>query len=279
MSEPAPKPHVSPSQLEMLSRCGEQYRRRYIEREIIPPGIAMLKGTGLHAGAAANMRQKIDTHVDLPAAEVADIAVAALESELSRSGCSFSEDEVSAGADKVLGQAKDATALLASAHVRLQAPEYQPLVVERRFRIVLPSSSHDIVGVVDMIPDTLRAVDFKTSRRRKSQADVNESVQLTTYAAAAVALTGQPAVGVRLDTLVHNSSGVSRQTLDADRGTDHYRSLAARASTAIAAVQSGVFVPASPGAWWCSQRWCGYWSSCPYVAGERLAKAPRDEGE
>ena len=30
------KPHLSASQLNMIGRCGEQYRRRYVEGEKIP---------------------------------------------------------------------------------------------------------------------------------------------------------------------------------------------------------------------------------------------------
>jgi hypothetical protein len=35
------KPALSISQLDMLSRCGEQYRRRYIEHERLAPGVAL----------------------------------------------------------------------------------------------------------------------------------------------------------------------------------------------------------------------------------------------
>src|SRR5580700_2286114 len=77
------KPFLSPTQLEMFSRCGEQYRRRYIEHEIIPPGIAMAKGKGFHAGAEHNMRQKLETGVDLSVAEIVDVAVTSFEAETS----------------------------------------------------------------------------------------------------------------------------------------------------------------------------------------------------
>ena len=48
MKKPDEKPYLSPSQMGMYCRCGEQYRRRYIEKEIIPPGFALIKGGSVH---------------------------------------------------------------------------------------------------------------------------------------------------------------------------------------------------------------------------------------
>lgn len=55
------KKHLSISQINMLGRCGEQYRRRYIEGEKIPPGIAALVGRGVDDSVTINLQNKIDT--------------------------------------------------------------------------------------------------------------------------------------------------------------------------------------------------------------------------
>jgi hypothetical protein len=130
MSATATKPHASNTQIEMLCRCGESYRRRYIEGEIIPPGIAALKGTGLHRAAETNMRQKIDSHVDLPAREIVDAAVSAFETQV-HGGLSLTDEEMGRGASIVVGEAKDDVAELADVHARQQAPDYQPILVEQ----------------------------------------------------------------------------------------------------------------------------------------------------
>ena len=65
MTEKKKRP-ISPSQIDMFSRCGEQYRRRYIEKDRLPPGVAMIRGRGVHEGVAENMRQKRHTYCDLP---------------------------------------------------------------------------------------------------------------------------------------------------------------------------------------------------------------------
>ena len=60
------KPYISDSQLRMLTRCGIQYENRYVMGEIIPPGIAAVRGIGVHRAAAANGQQKIESGSDHP---------------------------------------------------------------------------------------------------------------------------------------------------------------------------------------------------------------------
>ena len=66
--------HISPSMLGLFSRCQEAFRRRYIEGVKLPPGIAACIGTGMHKGAEANHRQKIESGVDMPLGDIQDAA-------------------------------------------------------------------------------------------------------------------------------------------------------------------------------------------------------------
>jgi len=273
------KPHISPAQLEMYCRCGEAYRRRYVEKEIIPPGIALIQGKGFHRGVQVNGQQKITSHVDLPATEIQEAAAAGFEQEAA-GGYVLSPDEEVRGASKVLGEAKDLTVEMAAFYAKQQAPDYQPVLVEKSVRIELPLCSHDLLGVIDLADDKARVVDFKTSGRRKSQADADSSIQLTTYAAAYKAVTGgAQCAEVRLDTVVQQSKGYVRDLQVSNRGADDYRALANRINAVTTAIQAGIFAPASPGAWWCHPRWCGFFNSgCVYVNSQRRHLAEnRDE--
>lgn len=78
--------HISASQLVTFARCPEQWRRRYIEGDIIPPGIAALRGSGVHKGAETAMRSKIETHANMRPAEVVDIAVAGFDARYEADG-------------------------------------------------------------------------------------------------------------------------------------------------------------------------------------------------
>jgi hypothetical protein len=262
------KPHLSPSQLDMFFRCGEQYRRRYMEKEIIPPGIAVIQGTGFHGGAKANGEQKIFSHEDLPASDIKEAAAAAFETRLA-GGYMLDPDEESRGAAVVIGEAKDSTVAMADFYAKHQAPEYQPVLVEKKVRIELPLAARDLVGIIDLADDQRRVVDLKTSRRRKNQNDADTSLQLTTYAAAYKAETGEDPAEVRLDTVVQQAKGHARDLQVSTRGPQDFAALANRINAVTQAIEAGIFPPTDPGNWACSERFCGYWKSCKYVNSER----------
>lgn len=270
--EPTDKPYISPHRLEMYCKCGEQYRRRYIEGDKTPPGVFAHRGSGLHGAMKLNFAQKIQSQRDLPARDLVDASVAEFENALAREGVQLSEEEESRGVSAVLAEAKDDTAVYAEAFARLQAPDYQPLLVEERVRIELPSASHDLLGYLDLMDTQNRIVDFKTAAKSKPADEADKSVQLTAYAAAAM-VRGLPPAEVRLDVLVGLKKGVKRQILSSSRGRADYQALVNRMNMVLSGISLGVFAPATPGSWWCSPKWCGYWRTCPYVNSERVALA------
>ncbi len=263
-----PKPHLSPSSMDMYTRCGEAFRRRYVEGEIIPPGIAMLKGTGVHRAAEMNMRQKIESHVDLPQNEIVDAAVSAFESE-THGGYLLTPEESSRGAKLVISQATGDLVDMATVHAQLQAPDYQPVATEQLVRIELPNSPRDLLGVIDLIDDQDRVTDFKTSGRAKSQADADSSVQLSVYSVLFQALTGREPKELRLDTIVTTATRTGRKVVSTQRGPDNLEILANRFNAVLKGVQAGIFTPAAPGSWWCATKFCGYAMTCPYFPKHR----------
>jgi hypothetical protein len=256
------KPHLSPSQLDMFSRCPEAYRRRYMEGEKIPPGVAMLIGSGFHGGAAVNMRQKKDSFADLPLADMQEATAAEFEAA-TKGGYVLNPEEAGQGAANVLGAAKDQAVKLIGVYATRQAPEYQPVIIEERVRIELPLV-RDFVGVIDLADDQDRIVDFKTASRSKQQAEADSSQQLTGYAALFQALKGKKPSSLRLDVVLKTKTP-GRQVLNTTRDDSDFRVLGARLEAMSRSIDAGCFPPASPGAWWCSAKFCGYHSSCPYV--------------
>lgn len=271
------KPYLSPSQLDTYCRCPEQWRRRYVEGEIIPPGVALLVGGGYHGGIEANHRQKLESRLDMPAKQIVDAAVNSFDRRIKGDGVLLSEDEQSRGQEVVVGEARDQTAELAAFYAKHQAPDYQPALVEEKVRIELPMCSHDLLGIVDLADEQGRIVDFKTAGKRKSQADADGSVQLTVYAVAYKARVGTEATGLRLDTAVKLKRGPERQVLSTERSAADFAALRHRLTAVTAAIAAGIFPPATPGAWWCGPKWCGYWSTCRFVNSERRTAAEGSE--
>ncbi len=257
------KPHYSHTQIDMFCKCPEAWRRRYIEGERIPPGIAMLKGTGFHAGAQENFQQKIESHVDLPPNQIVDAAVAACMTGFA-SEVSLTKEEASRGLRAVAANAIDDLVDLVDCHAHQQAPDYQPIMVEQRVRIEL-DGPRDLLAVIDLGDDEDRVTDFKTSRKRKTQNDADNTTQLTIYDTAFRVATGRPATELRLDTIVQTKTTTKRYLLSTQRGPRDFGALAQRINAMHAAIEAGTFHPASGLGWWCSPKWCGYHSTCKYV--------------
>lgn len=261
------KPHFSSSQINMLSRCGESWRRRYLENERLPPVISMLKGTAMHHGAETNFRQKMTTGRDLPKAEIVEASVSKFE-ESYKDEIALTSDETKTGKKALLDTLTKEVVQLATVHAEQQAPEYQPISVEQEFRVEIDGCTHDLYGFIDLIDDRQRVVDFKTSKAKPKKGTEVESLQLTAYAAHQMTKGVYP-VDVRLDYLTLSKRGVTRTALDSSRDLQDIDALGRRVDMAAKMVKSGVFMPALPGSWWCSATWCGYWRTCPYVNSQR----------
>jgi len=256
------KPYRSASQIDLCLKCPEAYRRRYLEGEKRPPGIALIKGLACHHGAAENFKQKIESHADLKPAEVAEIAVSQFERELK---AGFKLDPEDGNAAVAIGTAKDSVVEMAEAHIEMQAPDYQPVFVEQAVRIELPESTHDLLGVLDLADDQGRVIDFKTAGKSKSQNDADTNTGLTVYAAAYHVLTGQPPSELRLDTLVQGKRETKRQVLPTSRDDADFAAFSSRLDQVNTLIAAGIFPPATAMAWWCAPRWCGYYDTCRFV--------------
>lgn len=268
------KKYLSPSQLDTYTRCGHQWYLRYIEGRKVPPGIAALKGRATHKGAEGNWKQKIESRQDLPAKQIKEIASDAFEQE-KKGGFILTPEEESAGLQKTLGHAKDRTVALAGLFAEKVAPIYQPKMVEQNFTIEIPKAPFDISGRVDMVDDQNRVPDLKTSGKRKSQSEADNSVQLTVYAAGVQMMTGLPVPEVRLDVLVDTKEPQHQQIIST-RGKRDFEALVNRINMVTRGIEAGVFTPAVPGSWWCSPRFCGYFlSGCPYINADRIAAAEK----
>ena len=256
----------SPSRLNMLYRCGEQYRRRYIEGEVIPPDLGLIRGRATHKGVEANMASHIETgnYLMLEAVEAAtsDALTAELAGEFTL-GNEYQEY----GLDKATGLVKDESVSLATLHATDLAPKITPEAAE--VRIEVPASNTvpaKLVGVLDLIDDQKKIRDVKTSRKSPPATVADNSTQLTFYELLYHAYAGEQSGGQVLDYLVRTPKRGDTKivTLETTRSYDDLVSLAARIEVATKMVEKEVFLPAPEDSWQCSEKFCGYASTCPF---------------
>ena len=272
-----PPETLSHSAMSTYYRCGEQYRRRYIEREVMPAGIAALAGSAVHSAVEAYYRKKRDEAAELSVDDVKQAAADAFDARAAKGEYMLDADEQARGKEVVLAEGKDKAVRLAALHRVTLAPSIQPDLIEARIEVDVPGIRRRLVGIVDLAtvaePDAPEGVggdivDLKTSKKRGSQEDVDRSLQLTWYDVAYQALTGRRARRVVHHELVDTKTPQAN-VIESSRDDNDRRVLAGYIQRAEQGIDAGVFLPAAIGSWCCSERFCAFAPTCPYFPTHR----------
>lgn len=249
------RPHLSHSQLEMLGRCEMQWYFRYVLGIKVPPGVAAVIGKGTHGGVEGNLRRKMDWGTPMEGDEVKDTAADAFRRAWDKGRPVLSDRDLDEG------QALDMAVSLAELHAREVAPQIEPIAIEQAFLIEIPQLPFDVMGVVDVETPT-HVRDTKTKGKKPAKDAAARSLQLGLYHLRAT-LAGTPEKGVVFDYLIKTRE---RQYLpiEAHPTPDDHVGLMKRFELASASITSGIFKPANPQDWACSERFCGYWERCEF---------------
>ena len=260
--------------IDMMSRCGIQFQRRYgarfgcwHEEEIIPPGIALATGSSVHKSVEANLTHKMENEgALLPRDQVASIARDSFDG-ITSGELLLSEDEA-LDIRATIGAAVDQTVALAGLHYDELAPVIQPVAVEERFVIEVPDYPYDLAGRID-IREAHTIRDTKTSKM-SPPADAARSLQMGMYVMAEHVQRRKPEK-VYLDYLVKTKTPkvVTREAVPDCEMILPVKSRITRAMKIIGSVKEGKgqFTPADPGHWCCTERFCGYARTCPFWSG------------
>jgi len=254
------KPQLHVSALGML--CMEQFRRRYIEKEIIPPGVALIVGTGTHKGVDVNMQHKIQTGELLQAEQVADAARDGVNVAWEQ-GVKLEPEELQKGIQLVRGEAVDKAVRLATLHHKEKAPRINPIHAERPFTLEIAGYQFDLAGRIDLQEaDSVR--DTKTSGKTPAATCAERSLQLKAYALAVKVIDGKAPSKVFLDYLIDTKTPKS-ESFSHEPDFEDFQAVLNRIEVIAAAMEKGVFVPVEPTHWCCDPKWCGYYATCRYI--------------
>lgn len=267
----------SQSKLSLYQRCGEAYRRRYIEKDVQPAPLRVRAGSAVHAVAALMAKARMGLMSGHAPKEpvftkVDEVAAAAFEQQLEAEVVLTPREKAEGSEGMHVGRAKDDVVQMARAFVPV-VKALDVVAVERKVTVKPQDSDIRLVGTIDLItrdPATGGDVidDVKTARRSPPRNAADVSAQLTMYGMLRAAETGKLPVAYRLHHLVRTpKSSVARYiSLATRRDVNDLRALVRRINTAVDGVRKGVFTPAQPGvAWWCAPDWCEYWQTCKYV--------------
>lgn len=261
------------SSLAAYLRCGEAYRRRYVEHDRTPATTPQIRGSAVHRAIGTGLIEQQRSQTPAPIELFEDVAASQVDLAR-RAGATLTREEMTIGVNKVFGTLKDHAVAYAGGYATGVAAQIVPLAVERTVTIaglipdVQMKGTIDLVDATPMEPcgETIR--DVKTSERTPPDHVADTSDQLTMYAlfrqAEAPHADPRP---VSLDYLIRRKSGeIEVKRLNSQRGPADYAVLTRRIQAASRGLRAGTFLPSNPSTdWWCSERFCPYWATCPYV--------------
>ena len=258
---------LSQSMINSFMICPERFRRRYVEEEIIPPGIAAKIGTGFHKGCEVNHLAKLQSGMDEPLDVIQDAARDEYVRSVKEDGVLFAPEEESSARVK-LEEGIDTVVELAESYYCSLAPQIHPALVEETLYVDIPELDLPLQGRIDVYTTDGWLPDLKTAARKWSQVKADTSVQATVYHTLVLAKTGEPPKKLSFEVFVKNKKS-EHQSVETTRSCEDFRSLCVRIQTMMRLVYAGLFSPAPADSWICQPKWCGYFWTCPYIPAHR----------
>jgi len=180
-----PIEHWSPSSLSMLRRCPRQWQERYVKGRKERPAEAPVVGTTVHAGLERNFRQKIESHEDIPVAELVEWYddqgfAETVEAEQERRGFEVYWDTVGKDGKPDLDSIRARGRKMLGAYSNKVSPRIQPSAVES-FVSVDFGISVPVEGRADLIREAEPIIDWKTGKRARKKPQESWRIQGAVY--------------------------------------------------------------------------------------------------
>jgi len=163
---------------------------------------------------------------------------------------------------RVHDRSKDKVIQLAELHHVDLAPEINPSLIEERLEIKLPGFPLDLVGYPDVVEVDGTIRDLKTRARKPAPGDAGLDLGLAFYNLGFEIKEGRTAPALMLDVLTKTK--IPKRYTDVVPADASSAPLIQRIERAALAIESGAFMPADPGHWKCSAKFCDYYDDCPW---------------
>lgn len=253
------------SQYSTYRKCGESYRRQYVEGHKLPMNPAMFQGILVHAGAEEAHLILLDTGKVPELKTATDVMDAKFKAEAS--------NIVEWGADTPEALLARAKAIYEVYHTQ-GLPKVRPLAAEKPFAMMIGNvPMQGYIDLVEQVPvpeppleegkeppatQPLQTIvaDMKTSTASWSQADIDRDPQFTLYSIVENVDT------VRVDNLVSVKAGPKLVQLTAKRDAHTKAVFVQDLEETADFIKRGIFPKAPLDSWGCTEKWCGYWSLC-----------------
>lgn len=267
----------------MFKKCQQSWVFRYIVGLKIPPTMAMIQGISFDRAESHNFEQKIKTQEDVKLSVVEDVLHDTFQEEkrirdviMNNEGIVPVEEAEGADPNQAENKALAGLRVFHGEH----AKKVMPLTVQRKFSIPLNGldKPYTLEGIIDTeareildfdagkLGKNPAIIDLKLLSKSPSPSDATASEQLTVYDAAVLAETGNHASQLALLATVKTKTPKVVYLPTTRTGEDTQRFMRGLGNTVrqVELIKSGKMdpMPAAPGAWWCSSKWCGFFQFC-----------------
>lgn len=267
-----PVPYVSISQIETFLKCPLQYEFRYVTGVKSPAHSSMAQGSAMHKVVELGYNYKRMSGEVPPLEFVLDSYSDAFKYHFT--------DEVIREEHETDDFIHKQAELLLNSWYKNKLGKVNPVAVEQKF--VVEINGIPVVGVIDLIDRVLdiqppinnrfspigdKLVDNKVLSKMMSQADADNSLQMSVYAGVTgiteqrfdVFIKGNP------KTILENSKRTKPPRIEEITTLRSQKDFiwAGKIIERIAqAISSGIFPPCAPGSWVCNPNFCANWSQC-----------------
>ncbi len=266
------KPHVSPSSLTTYCQCGMRYYFRKIEGLRIKAPGHFVVGDNVHDAGEQSLQNMINNGALFGDEQLADFARTnfdkAEEKNLEYSDGIIYDDEMTRG------KCIDQSIALAACYNSEIAPTLKPAFIEKPFVINTGEYPYDLMGFIDIETLDAHIQDIKTVKTIMPV--IERNIQGISYCLNykvehkddIIQIDPTFSLGCIKKNIKPKAVVLSGQYND-----DDYEQLYARIDMFAKGLAAGVFVPAPPDWWGCSEKWCGYYTYCPYGKKQRVQVA------
>lgn len=257
-----PKPHLSPSSINLYQTCGYRFMENYVNDNKGGSSIPMVEGTTHHSTFEFNNRYKKKTGKDRPI------------KKLIEHFCDNFHDNWKDIDNKKGGTEREVIIRgrkIQTKYSEIFAPKFIPVLIEQEFHLMVGPVKilcyMDVSGKLKPIkgrggPKDV-VCDYKVSGRIKPSDEVNDGIQLTTYGIcdkAARKLDGLITAGFCTCVKSAIPSVVWQPGVVDDKRIKRFISTVLNVALSIS---KGDFPTCKSAGGLCSPKWCDYWCDCP----------------
>lgn len=246
------KEYLRTSAINEYLDCGAKFYFDQIEKVKVPNKWHLAFGSSIHHALYVNMKQKIDTKIDLPTDAVQTAFAEKLEEEFYE----VEKKDFEAMEEKP-GQIKDDGVKLLEIYQNNVAPSLVPLLAEKTIKVNFKGQKYGLISTIDQYDVYNVLTDYKTTSRGIKENHQPYIRQVGGFYPLLLEASGRKVDQAHIHWLVRGKElevKVRKIEMDKQYAINTFKNVAK-------AVDAGVFMP-NRDSFLCTKRFCKFWDSC-----------------